>query len=158
MDKRTLRTRDAIMKAYFSIIEGKPAGTVSVSEICSVASINRATFYRYYKEPESILSEYSRNLVREIPLSDESDLGATLKASCEAITKNPRKWRQLSRIAGSDYVSSLISREFGKVYESDARAIFAIHGFAGLVAKWLDKQIEGPLEESLEDCIKLLDL
>lgn len=158
MDKRTLRTRDAIRKAYFSIIGEKPADTISVSEICSVASINRATFYRYYKEPESILSEYSRKLVREVSLGDENDLGATLIASCKAITKNLRKWRQLSRIAGSDYVSSLIAREFGKIYESDAKAIFAIHGFAGLVAKWLDKQIEGPIEEPLEDCIKLLDL
>lgn len=48
MDKRVMRTRGALDKALFELLQEKPIERISVKDISSHAGINRATFYSHY--------------------------------------------------------------------------------------------------------------
>ena len=48
MDRRTKYTKNIIKETFIDLLSEKDISKVSVSEICKIADINRATFYRYY--------------------------------------------------------------------------------------------------------------
>ena len=49
-DRRVLYTRKSIRDAFLSLLESTPLEQITVKEICSLADINRATFYRNYTD------------------------------------------------------------------------------------------------------------
>lgn len=48
LDARVRYTKLVIKDAFISLLKEKPLNKVTVKEICALAGINRATFYRYY--------------------------------------------------------------------------------------------------------------
>ena len=48
MDIRSQRTKQVISESFLELLKEKPATRITVTEICSMASINRATFYKHY--------------------------------------------------------------------------------------------------------------
>ena len=50
MDKRIVKTRKAIVKAYMEAFASHPETPVTVVEICDRAEINKTTFYRNYTD------------------------------------------------------------------------------------------------------------
>ena len=48
MDIRSQRTKQVISESFLELLKEKPANRITVTEICSMASINRATFYKHY--------------------------------------------------------------------------------------------------------------
>ena len=55
MDARTRYTKRAIRESFLKILEEKPIDKITVTKICELAEINRATFYRYYDNPANLL-------------------------------------------------------------------------------------------------------
>lgn len=50
MDRRVAYTRKAIKDAFLYLLESNTIEEITVKEICGVADINRATFYRNYAD------------------------------------------------------------------------------------------------------------
>ena len=48
MDIRSQRTKQVIAESFLELLKEKSAARITVTEICSMASINRATFYKHY--------------------------------------------------------------------------------------------------------------
>lgn len=48
MDIRSQRTKQVISESFLELLKEKPASRITVTEICSMASVNRATFYKHY--------------------------------------------------------------------------------------------------------------
>lgn len=48
MDIRSQRTKQVIAESFLELLKEKSAARITVTEICSKASINRATFYKHY--------------------------------------------------------------------------------------------------------------
>ena len=48
MDIRSQRTKQVISESFLELLKEKSAARITVTEICSKASINRATFYKHY--------------------------------------------------------------------------------------------------------------
>ena len=48
MDIRSQRTKQVISESFLELLKEKPVSRITVTEICSMASINRATFYKHY--------------------------------------------------------------------------------------------------------------
>ena len=48
MDRRTKYTKKIIKDTLIKLLSEKEIKKVTVSEICAIADVNRATFYRYY--------------------------------------------------------------------------------------------------------------
>jgi AcrR family transcriptional regulator len=56
--KQVQRTRSWIFEAVVLLMDEKPYGKITVSDICEKAGIARATFYRYYNDKDDIVFEY----------------------------------------------------------------------------------------------------
>ena len=58
MDRRKVKTREAIIKAYLDLITEKGTSQVTISELARRANIDRKTFYLHYYSADDVLSEY----------------------------------------------------------------------------------------------------
>ncbi len=58
MDRRIVKTREAIHKAYMEYVTEKGSSRISISELSRRANIDRKTFYLHYDSPDEVLIEY----------------------------------------------------------------------------------------------------
>jgi len=76
VDRRIMRTRQALRMALMELIKDKGFDSISVEEITERANLGRATFYLHYKDKEDLLLEEFRDIAKnrvqvlsEIPIS-----------------------------------------------------------------------------------------
>ena len=65
MDRRVKYTKKIIKDSFLELLESKEIDKITVSELCSKADINRATFYRYYIDIYDLLEKIGQELVDE---------------------------------------------------------------------------------------------
>ncbi|WP_138750778.1 TetR-like C-terminal domain-containing protein [Paenibacillus sinopodophylli] len=65
-NKKILQTKQALRNALWSLIEWKGIQDITVSQVCSMADINRTTFYKYYSIPLDILTEYVEEMCEQV--------------------------------------------------------------------------------------------
>lgn len=68
-DARVRYTKLTIRNAFLDLLKKYPVEQITVSEICRIAEINRATFYRYYENPYDLLSAQENEMFDEIQAS-----------------------------------------------------------------------------------------
>lgn len=68
-DARVRYTRMIIEKSFLELLQEKPVGKITVTELCEKAQINRATFYKHYLDIPDLLEKI------------EEDLFSTIRAS-----------------------------------------------------------------------------
>ncbi len=61
MDRRIVKTRESIHKAYLDLITEKKNAKISISELARRANIDRKTFYLHYNSMDDVFSEYVEN-------------------------------------------------------------------------------------------------
>lgn len=62
-------TKFAIRNAFLELLRKYSIEKVTVAEICRIAEINRATFYRYYDNQYDLLSNLENEMFEEIKSS-----------------------------------------------------------------------------------------
>lgn len=62
MDKRVEKTKKKIRKALFKLLERKSLTSITVTELCDEARVNRRTFYIHYENVEAVMDEYQDEL------------------------------------------------------------------------------------------------
>ena len=67
VDKRTLKTRKAIINALAELLSEKELRKITVQEIADGADVNRVTFYKHYLD---IYDLYEQTMVVEVQLQD----------------------------------------------------------------------------------------
>jgi len=63
IDRRVVRTRQALREALLSLMEEKDYNRITVEEITERANLGRATFYLHYKDREDLLLEEFTDLI-----------------------------------------------------------------------------------------------
>lgn len=66
MDRRIKYTQKVIKETFLELIKDKEIKKVTISEICEIADINRATFYRYYTDVYDLLDKIEEEFVTEL--------------------------------------------------------------------------------------------
>ncbi len=56
-NKRTVKTKKAIFRALFDLIKEKDLDRITVTELAERASVDRKTFYHYYKNARDVVGE-----------------------------------------------------------------------------------------------------
>jgi len=79
MDRRVKYTKSIIKDTFLNLLSEKDINNITVTEVCKIADINRATFYRYYDDCYDLLKviedEFMDELTNSTPminLPDES--------------------------------------------------------------------------------------
>lgn len=65
MDRRVKYTKMVIEEAFMDLLEKKDITKITVMELCTLADINRATFYRYYIDIFDLLEKMEQSFVEE---------------------------------------------------------------------------------------------
>ncbi len=65
-DARVRYTKMMIRNAFTSLLKEKTLAKVTVTDICSRAGINRATFYSHYKDPVDLMEHLENELLENI--------------------------------------------------------------------------------------------
>lgn len=66
IDKRILRTKSAIRRAFVELVQKKDISTITVSELVATASITRSTFYMYYGSVIEVRNDIEREIMQNI--------------------------------------------------------------------------------------------
>ena len=66
MDRRVKYTKKIIKDTFLELLSKKDIKKITVSEICNIADINRATFYRYYLDVHNLLESIEDEFVCEL--------------------------------------------------------------------------------------------
>ncbi len=66
MDRRIKYTKKVIRDTFINLLLEKDIKKITVSEICQLSDINRATFYRYYLDVYDLLDKIEEEFVNEL--------------------------------------------------------------------------------------------
>jgi AcrR family transcriptional regulator len=149
MDRRTAYTRMVIKDSLYELLGKKHLPQITVKELCELADINRATFYRNYQDIYDLFEKLEEQLTEEA--FKDNDIETDRYRLLEIIYQNQPFYREFF---DSHLESRSIRKTVEKMYD-EMKAIlkkrgtydektFAIsyqynyHGAVGVIREWLD--------------------
>ena len=75
VDVRITKTKDRLKRALLQLLKEKSLDKISISEICSLASVNRNTFYAHYTSLKELLEEIESQLLESVINNIKCDQG-----------------------------------------------------------------------------------
>ena len=111
MDKRIIRTREAIRRAYCELLTESSDGKVTVTDIANKADIDRKTFYLHYKSVDDLMSNFSKKTIDSLyerlqgmPFFESPyDKTAIFRAITEVIESEENFYRMLASSKNCDF-------------------------------------------------------
>ena len=64
-DARVIYTNNVLKNALLTCLEQKPLGKITVSEVCSMAGVNRSTFYKHYDGCNELYEKIEKEQLEE---------------------------------------------------------------------------------------------
>lgn len=65
-DRRTRKTKQALTSIFIDLLKKHPIEKITVKELCSLADINRSTFYLHYRDIYDLLEDVENGCLEEI--------------------------------------------------------------------------------------------
>lgn len=100
MDRRVKYTKKVIKETFISLLEEKEIKKITVSELCSIADINRATFYRYYLDIFDLYDKIQDEFVTELKniILDNHERNITTSILVENLLEALLKEKKLAKV------------------------------------------------------------
>lgn len=167
MDRRTKYTKKIIKDTLIKLLSEKDIKKVTVSEICKIADVNRATFYRYYLDVYDLLDKIEEDFINELKepyLKDParvSSVGAFSKEILAVFIENKDLVRILFNTNNNIYFLNEVLEvaydmckakwmsDIPDITESEINyaAIFIFNGALGIVNYWVKNDFDKDIEE-----------
>lgn len=164
MDRRTIKTRAAIKRAFIECLKEKNINKITISELSEKADIGRGTFYLHYQDLYDLYDSIEQDLYAELaemfdassPYLDSENLLALTNKITAYIDKKKDLFRLLMGVNG--HVLNRIKEIFNeKVLEDDCytdisvydqlEALFLVSGTIGILEGWLKSGLDMPLDQ-----------
>lgn len=157
MDRRVIRTRNALHDALMSLVLRRSYDAVTIQDILDEADIGRSTFYSHYAGKDELLRDGFRRLRAELGAAQAAGAGNRRKplsfslALFEHAGGYKRVYRALVGSKGSTIVlreirrvlSDLVRRESGVTASDgvppDLRVQFIVGALLTVLTWWLEK-------------------
>lgn len=165
IDARTRYTKMMIRESFIQLLKEQPVSKITVTKICEMAEINRATFYKYYEDAFDLLQKLEQELLEEILNSLSQFEQLSIRESFIQLLEHLKKRGEWFQIIGSSHGDpQFASRILSVCYENASFLIqkffphltgtqkkwlyyFLAHGYGGLLGCWLDNGLLEPTEE-----------
>lgn len=140
-----------IRQSFLSLLKEQTIDKITVADVCRLAEINRATFYRHYENQYGILYELEFDLLSQVSPSQEGQSPSEILT--EALRGLLEKREDWSQLLSSDADPALPAklyhflRERLPLNEDDPAHRFFLHGFSGLLADWMSGGFQEPPEQ-----------
>ncbi len=99
-DKRVLKTRESILKAFCTLSKTKELNKITISQVAAEAGINRSTFYKHFKDINEIINDLDGKIKEKI---------ASIVADYGIININRSLIKAFNDIAEALYSSEIMS-------------------------------------------------
>lgn len=165
MNPRLAKTKESLLGALIRMLENRSLDSVTVSDLCKEAGINRTTFYKYYAVPEDVIIEAAERMLDEVIYSNEESGKTTYEymlSCCNAFYQNRNFMSAYVQSKGNigQMLHKAILRHSGKLgFLTNTYNNFAAGGVAGVLASWMIRDFpESPEEmaQTLTECVSKL--
>ncbi|MBO5046551.1 MAG: TetR/AcrR family transcriptional regulator [Clostridia bacterium] len=153
-DLRVIKTKNAIEQAFLQLREKYPLDKMKVNELCTLAMINKTTFYNYYDDVYSLSEELENAYLKECFFGFEAYdcLITDTERFIQGIYRNFVENRKL-QIVFRERVNTLVEKAQEQVlefYKNDVtsekvkmRVMFLIHGAFYLLFNYKEQHNDG---------------
>ena len=160
-NQRVKLTKRLLKDALISLLKEKDFENINISELCRVAGINRATFYKHYTTPHDIVIDMENDIMSTVqkptgPLNTES-MQEYLENTCICLQNNAETLKLLVR-CNNDADFNLLLDDFFKALwnlrhsisamkDIDAESLrlassFIASGMYCLLRQWIIEEID----------------
>lgn len=173
-DRRIQYTRNVLAQTLVQLLHTKPIEKISITEICKLADINRATFYLHYHSPYELLSEIQETFYAsfkedlELLLQKEGNNSLLLllitkirdnRAFCEVLFSEQGERSFQNKVLGvvrEDLIRKWEKSQPKVMHKAHTSLVFKFitEGSTGMLQEWL----AGGCQQSPEEIARLLEL
>lgn len=118
LDARVRYTRMVIENSFLELLQQKPAAKVTVTEICKLAQINRATFYKHYLDVPDLLEKIEENLFDQIRAAFSAKEVALESFLLKMLHYTRQEKERFFLLGGDNGDPNLMTKTFMVCYES----------------------------------------
>ena len=177
MDRRVQYTKRVIKDTFLALLEEKDMNSITVTEICSKADINRATFYRYYLDPYDLLKQIETEFIETVKdkyaeRGTPSDTFPNFTKGILDIVLSNRKLVQIlfNTNHNAYFLTEVLEIAFenclaywaDKMPETDEKAfgyalVYAFNGALGVINYWIKNDFEDSTDyiaSLISDCAR----
>lgn len=148
-NKQSERSEQWLTEALFSLMETKPYGSITVTDITEKAGVARLTFYRHYETKEQILIKYFdslfNNYLEEFSQMPDIDLRGALCRCFDFWRKDEKATKLLIR----HNITTLIQQSFGRYLQR----VLETNVLPRSISPFQQKFIEGGLLSTMVDWV-----
>jgi AcrR family transcriptional regulator len=99
-DPRAVRSREALHRAFLTLLEAKPLEQISIRDIVAEAGIGYTTFFRHHASKEELLDSIAAEQIRclfklALPAMDTYDIQSGSRALFAYVDSHRALWRTL---------------------------------------------------------------
>lgn len=169
IDNRVRYTRMMIEQSFLELLAEKPAGKVTVTELCQRAQINRATFYKHYLDIADLLEKMEESLFDQIRAVFDTDNLKIQDFLVKMMYYTRENYARFMALGGDNGDPNLMAKTFMVCYEkgyplmsSNIRTLsreekemlfaFMSHGAGAILTLW----IKNGMKESPEEVARLI--
>ena len=167
MDRRVKYTKKVIKDTFIDLLDKKDISKVTVSEICKIADVNRATFYRYYLDVFDLLEKMEEEFVEDVKAAygnddnDNQSLSYYATSLLNMCYENQKLAKILFTSTGKPYfLNSILEECYNRckvrwiravpdIGEDDIEyaSVFIFNGALGVVNYWIKCDFDKSVDE-----------
>lgn len=165
MNPRLAKTKESLLEALIRMLEEVPLESITVSDLCKEAGINRTTFYKYYSVPEDVITEVAERILDEVIYRAEENERTVydyMLVCCNAFLQHRGLMSAYVRSSGniSHMMYKQMAKRTGKLgFLMNTYNNFAAGGVASVLSTWMLRDFPEPPEEMamiLTKCVEKL--
>lgn len=176
-DRRILKTKHKIILEFAQLLRVKTFQEITIAQICQKAQISRTTFYKHFKDKESIVKSFQNEISREILKVLREPHQSLAHLFEQMVTIWDKYYDILKSFMTSEYsreisfqteerlkdkikdqiIPAFMSDKMQSTIDTDYLATFYTGAFYAMLKKWLTDKEKLPKEEFLKRCHHVLE-
>ncbi|OIJ09372.1 TetR family transcriptional regulator [Anaerobacillus arseniciselenatis] len=175
LDRRKKYTRNVLKESFMKRMKEKPLSTITITEVCEAADINRSTFYSHYKDLYDLLYQIEDGIIEDMNQTlsaynytkDDEAIQMTEKLlqylaenreSCQILFSehgDPNFQKKVMVLAHTHLLNSLMADSNNIPFYSEYVSLYIANGSIHIVQHWLKNGVKESPKEMAELITKL---